>query len=140
LVNLEKRDIETLLEISLDQEPDETPHSWCLDWTLRAEEYLEGLGYTLRETRYLNQYNLRARQGPHLWVELSSGEIIDGTVSQFCRDDLWILPPGHLARALYLYAGNEGQAVGSALEGKGHPLVTNLDAVRSMPRSSGSKL
>lgn len=126
---LSNEDIKVLLEIAGEEEPNETPHSWCLDWTLRAEEYLQEQGFLLRETRYEDQYNLRAQRGPHLWVELLSGEIIDGTVGQFCRDDLWILPAGHPLRALYIYVGPEGRPAGSALLHQAHPLVADFDSL-----------
>lgn len=124
-LNLSRQDIAALLEIAAEEEPEETPHSWCSDWTARAEEFLRGRGYELRPYIYDGQYNIRAGHGPHLWVELADGTILDGTVRQYCRDDMWILPEGHPLRALYIYAGAEGEPCGSALRPGGHPLIAN---------------
>lgn len=120
---LKNSDIEELLLIAQEEEPDgPPPHAWCLDWTLRASDYLRSRGFGLRETIYRGQYNLRARGGPHLWIETEDGTLIDGTVSQYCRDDLWVLPSGHPLRTLYLYAGPDGSPVSSAIRGS-HPLI-----------------
>ena len=134
---LHSRDIAALLEISRDEEPDEIPHAWCWDWSEAAEEYLQSQGLPVRPST-VGEYNIRAGHGLHRWVELENGTIVDGTVHQFCRDDIWILPTGHPLRSLYIYADPQGRALGSALRLQEHPLVANFNTLGGVSHFASS--